>query len=145
MAKAPNDEKEFLVAQKFAEIHLGPRAPASPETLNDLECTMLLLLFPASQPIPNKLQYILEPELREQVAERVNKAILDSMGEPTHSKLADMVRLRVWAENKARESKIDLPEHIDIGLDRSAAAQNGYKGIHETAASANGDLEPMVS
>ena len=145
MAKAPNDDEEFLVAQKFAETHLGPRAPASPETLNDLECTMLLLLFPAEKPIPEKLKYILEPKLREEVAERVNQALLERMGESTHPRLADMVRLRVWSENKARESKIDLPEHIDIGLDQASAAQNGHNGVHETGPHSNGDSEPMIT
>lgn len=145
MAKAPNDDEEFIIAQQFAEQHLGPRAPATAETLNDLECTMLLLLFPADKPIPDKLKYILMPELREEVADRVNEALLQRSGEASHSRLAEMVRLRVWSENKVRESKIDLPEHIDIGLDQHSAAQNGHNGVHEEARHANGDSEPMIT
>jgi len=145
MAKAPNDDQEFMIAQQFAETHLGPRAPSTPETLNDLECTMLLLLFPADKPVPDKLKHILDPLLREKVAERVNEALLQRSGEPSHSRLADMVRLRLWSENKARESKIDLPDHIDIGLDPHSTAQNGHNGMHEEAAHANGESEPMVT
>lgn len=145
MAKAPNDEEEFDIAQQFAETHLGPRAPASPETLYDLESTMLLLLYPIDKPLPETLKPILEPQLREQVAERVNQALLERMGEPTHSKLADLVRLRVWAESKAREQKVDLPEHLDIGLDPPSSSQNGHNGVHEAGAHANGSAEPMVT
>ena len=145
MAKAPNDEEEFLVAQKFAETHLGPRAPASPETLNDLESTMLLLIFPGDKPVPTKLAYILEPKLRKDVAKRVNEALLETLGEPTHARLLDLVRLRAWSEEKAREGKLDLPEHIDIGLDVPSTVQNGHNGVHEEAPHANGDSDLMVT
>lgn len=139
----PNDDDEFLVAQAFAEEHLGPRAPASPETLDDLENTMMLLMY-TEEKLPARLKHLLLPELREEVAERVNEALLERMGESTHSKLADIVRLRVWAEDKARESKVDLPEHLDIGLDQHPSAQNGHNGAPDTS-HANGDAEPMVS
>ncbi|KAL8832302.1 MAG: hypothetical protein Q9191_000356 [Dirinaria sp. TL-2023a] len=145
LAKAPNDEQEFLAAQQFAEIHLGPRAPASPETLADLESTMLLLLFPSDKPIPEKAAKVLDPQLRVDIATRVNEAILESTGERTKARLFDLVRLRAWSEEKAREMKKDLPEHLDIGLDPPSPVHNGHNGVHESSATANGDAEPMVT
>ena len=126
-------------------MHLGPRAPASPETLADLESTMLLLIFPSDKPIPEKVARVLDPQLRVDVATRVNEAILESTGERTKARLFDLVRLRAWSEEKAREMKKDLPEHLDIGLDPSSPVQNSHNGFHEESAHANGDAEPMVT
>lgn len=106
---------------------------------------MLLLLFPSDKPIPEKAAKVLDPQLRIDVATRVNEALLEGTGERSNAKLLDLLRARVWSERKAREMKKDLPEHIEIGLDPPSPAQNGHNGVHEESAHANGDAEPMIT
>ena len=106
---------------------------------------MLLLLFPGDKPIPEKVAKVLDPQLRVDVATRVNEAILESTGERTKAKLFDLIRLRAWSEEKARELKKDLPEHLDIGLDPPCPEQNGHNGVHDDSSHANGDVEPMIT
>ena len=107
---------DITPALTFATTHLAPRAPTSPEFLQDLEQTMALLIFPPDNLAP-QLAAILDPKLRSDVAKRVNEAILASLGERTRSKLLDLIKTRAWAERKAREAKKDIPEKIDLGLD----------------------------
>ncbi|MCJ1296249.1 hypothetical protein MMC34_007815 [Xylographa carneopallida] len=107
---------DITPALSFATTHLAPRAPTSPEFLQDLEQTMALLIFPPDNLAP-PLAALLDTKLRKDVAKRVNEAILQSNGERTRSKLLELVRTRAWAEQKAREARKDIPDRIDIGLD----------------------------
>jgi len=107
---------DITPALSFATTHLAPRAPTSPEFLQDLEQTMALLIFPPDNLAP-PLAALLDTKLRKDVAKRVNEAILQSNGERTRSKLLELVRTRAWAEQKARDAKKDIPDRIDIGLD----------------------------
>ncbi|MCJ1385327.1 hypothetical protein MMC17_008449 [Xylographa soralifera] len=107
---------DITPALTFATTHLAPRAPTSPEFLQDLEQTMALLIFPPDNLAP-PLAALLDTKLRKDVAKRVNEAILQSNGERTRSKLLELVRTRAWAEQKARDAKKDIPDRIDIGLD----------------------------
>ncbi|MCJ1438037.1 hypothetical protein MMC27_007424 [Xylographa pallens] len=107
---------DITPALTFATTHLAPRAPTSPEFLQDLEQTMALLIFPPDNLAP-PLAALLDTKLRKDVAKRVNEAILQSNGERTKSKLLELVRTRAWAEQKARDAKKDIPDRIDIGLD----------------------------
>ncbi|MCJ1318919.1 hypothetical protein MMC15_004251 [Xylographa vitiligo] len=107
---------DITPALTFATTHLAPRAPTSPEFLQDLEQTMALLIFPPDNLAP-PLAALLDTKLRKDVAKRVNEAILRSHGERTRSKLLELVRTRAWAEQKARDAKKDIPDRIDIGLD----------------------------
>ena len=97
---------------------------------------MALLIFPAENLAP-PLAALLDPNLRRDVAKRVNEAILASHGEKK-AKLNDLVKLRAWAEQKARDAKKDLPESIDLGLDMDNA--QGRDGLHN-----NGDSDTMVT
>lgn len=107
---------DITPALTFATTHLAPRAPTSQQFLHDLECTMALLIFPSDNLDP-PLAALLDPQLRKDVAQRVNEAILFAQGERTRSKLLELVRTRFFVEKKARESKKDLPDRIDLGLD----------------------------
>ena len=107
---------DITPALTFATTHLAPRAPTSPEFLEDLERTMSLLIFPPENLAP-PLKALLDPSLRKDVAKRVNEAILLSQGDRTRSKLLELVRTRAWAEKKARESNKDIPRNIELGLD----------------------------
>lgn len=98
---------------------------------------MALLVFPADKLEP-QLAALLDPDLRRYVADRVNKAILKYQGQKRDAAIRRLVRLRAWAENTAREGKKDLPDHIELGLDKDSwTAQGGL-------ADENGH-EPMIT
>lgn len=138
---ADQSEDSFMTAVKFAETHLASRAPTNPQFLDDLERTMALLIYDPKN-IPAELAPLLEPQLRKDVAQSVNEALLREQGERTKAKLFDLVRLRAWSERKAREANKDLPEHLGLGLDelhtRRGKERDG--GMHS-----NGEGEAMVA
>lgn len=78
------------------------------------------------------------------------------------------MKLRAFAENKARDAKKDIPEKLDIGLvgadgsqdnnNNSANNQNNnsnsndvanngtsQNGVGDTVMTNNGDIDPMIS
>ncbi|CAK7218368.1 hypothetical protein SCUCBS95973_003460 [Sporothrix curviconia] len=113
---------DFSVVVKFARDQLAPRAPMRKEFLKDLEETMVMLFFaPDKQPEPQKK--LLSPELREDVANKVNKAILYHHSRRREAAIRHIVKMRAWAENVARDNKKDLPEVIDLGLNATADNQ----------------------
>jgi len=57
---------------------------------------------------------MLDPEVRQRMATKVNEAILSSQGSESQAKLRNLVRLRAWAERKAREQNNDLPSRLDV-------------------------------
>ncbi|RDL30484.1 Uncharacterized protein BP5553_10362 [Venustampulla echinocandica] len=114
---------DITPALSFATKELAPRAPTNPEFLEDLERTMALLVFPQESLEP-QLAAILHPDLRRTVADRVNKAILSCQNQRRDAAIRNLVRLRAWAENTARDSKKDLPARIELGLD----ARNDGRG-----------------
>jgi len=104
-------------ALSFASSQLAPRAATNPEFLKDLELTMTLLIFlPATGKLQEELSKLLEPSLRREVASRVNEAILGSMGARGEARVRSLVRLRNWAEMKARSAEKDIPPVLPLGL-----------------------------
>ncbi len=97
--------------------------------MEDLERTMALLVFPSDSLEP-PLAALLQPGLRQAVADRVNKAILACQNQRRDAAIRSLVRLRAWAESTAREAKRDLPATIELGLDgdqRDEAHENGHE------------------
>lgn len=86
---------------------------------------MALLLFGPDDLAP-QLARLLHPDLRREVADQVNKAILESQSQRTEASIRSMVRLRAWAENTAREQKKDIPDHIDLGLNTELRDDNEH-------------------
>ena len=77
---------------------------------------MALLLFPEDSLEP-QLAVLLDPNLRLEAADSVNKAILDRQSSRREAAIRQLVKMRSWAERKARKNdSISLPERIDIGL-----------------------------
>jgi hypothetical protein len=114
-------------ALTFATQQLAPRAPTNPEFLEDLERTMALLVFPPDNLEP-QLAALLHPDLRRSVADSVNKAILKCQNQRRDAAIRNLVRLRAWAENTARDSKKDLPARIELGLDdKDERNENGHE------------------
>lgn len=120
-------------ALNFATSQLGPRAAANPEFLEDLERTMTLLVFPHDNLEP-QLAAILNPELRRQVADNVNRAILREQSARREAAIRQLVKMRAWAENTARENSRNVPDAMDIGL----AGEEGER-------SQENGLEPMIT
>lgn len=102
---------------------------------------MSLLIFPPDNLAP-PLAALLDPNLRKDVAKRVNEAILTGQGERTRSKLLELVRTRAWAEKKAREAKKDLPGRISLGLDKGREGQGTRE---DSVMQGNGEAEGMVT
>jgi len=113
-ASGPPSTAAYQPALEFATSQLAPRAPTSPEFLQDLERTMALLIFPPEKLTP-QLKALLEPSLRQSVAISVNEAILASQGERREARIRNLVRLRNWAEHKARDAKLQIPDRLDLG------------------------------
>jgi len=135
-----NDNGDITPALTFATTHLAPRAPTNPEFLEDLERTMALLIFPPDSLAP-PLAALLDPTLRQEVAKRVNEALLRSQGERTKATLYDLVNHRSWAQQKAVQLKKDsVPDRIDLGFDTT---QNGHS--QNGTLRYNGSGEAMVT
>jgi len=77
---------------------------------------MSLLIFLPSETLQPQLAELLKPSLRRDIASQVNEAILNSMGARGEARIRSLVRLRLWAEAKARDSGKDLPPFIPLGL-----------------------------
>jgi hypothetical protein len=76
----------------------------------------LLIFLPATGKLQEELSKLLEPSLRREVASRVNEAILASMGARGEARMRSLVRLRHWAETKARSAEKDIPPVLPLGL-----------------------------
>lgn len=142
-------------ALDFATSQLAPRAPTNPQFLEDLEKTLSLLIFPAENLSPS-LAALLDPELRKSIANRVNEAILKNQGARREAKLRNLVKLRSWSEYKARHAKKDIPDKLDMGLDRESgrghhspnvSVNNGNNGNNgnDVVMQEQTDVDPMVS
>jgi hypothetical protein len=84
---------------------------------------MALLIFPPDNLAP-PLAEILNPSLRKTVANKVNEAILSSQGARREARIRNLVRLRTWAEQKARETK-KIGSTVDLSLKLVGDSENG--------------------
>ncbi len=140
-------------AIEFAQQNLAPYATLDPQFKNDLERAMALLIVPkeswtgpsssSSQPQQPQtsiatsgnqpstgndfgaLSELVDPSLRRKIAKDVNEAILQSQGERREANIRHLVRARAWAEQLAREKKVDLPDRLSLGLDGDDAEASG--------------------
>ncbi|KAF7526208.1 hypothetical protein G7054_g10864 [Neopestalotiopsis clavispora] len=117
------------IAQAISDLNdldpeLGPRAPTNPQFLEDLEKTMALVVFSHDSLDPS-LAALLQPDLRRQVADMVNKAILERETSRRETAIRHLVQMRAWSEETVRkDTKKDLPARIDLGL--NGDDQNGF-------------------
>lgn len=123
---------DITPALQFAQRHLAPRAPTRPEFLEDLERTMALLLFSHDDLAP-QLAKLLDPDLRREVADQVNKAVLESQLQRTEASIRSGVRLRAWTESTAREQKKDIPDHIDLHINPALSSEPADDNVHDDA------------
>ncbi|CAG7559583.1 unnamed protein product [Fusarium equiseti] len=125
-------------ALKFATEQLGPRAPTNQKFLGDLEKTMSLLMFPSDNLEP-ELAALLKPELRLEVADNVNRAILERQSQRRESAIRQLVRMRVWAENIARDKGKSIPEYLELGLNTDLS------GHGRMSSQAGNGHDPMIT
>ena len=101
---------------------------------------MCLIVF-APDKIPAKITALLDPQLKQEVADAVNQAVLDSYGRNKEAKIKALIKLRAWAEQKARDAGKDaVPPTLSIGLDGNgttgqdaAMYENGQSGLEADA------------
>lgn len=127
---------DITPALSFASSQLAPRAATNKEFLKDLELTMSLLIFlpaPANH-LQKELTELLEPSLRRDVASKVNEAILASLGARGEARMRSLVRLRHWAESKARATGKDIPPTLSLGLQDADDQSMGSNGNHGDSA-----------
>ncbi len=98
---------------------------------------MALLIFPSDNLAP-QLAGLLDPDLRQNVATRVNEAILNNQGYKSQARLTSLVKLRAWAERKAREEGKDLPKRLDLWGERDF----GGREAEDSVMGGNGEAEP---
>lgn len=94
----------------------------------------LLIFLPATGTIQKELSELLEPSLRRNVASKVNEAILISMGARGEARMRSLVRLRHWAETKARAAGKDIPPVLPLGLQDGDDKPNELNGNNGEAA-----------
>lgn len=122
--------RDINPALEFATTQLGPRAPTNPQFLEDLEKTMALVVFSHDSLDPS-LAALLQPELRRQVADMVNKAILERDTNRRDAAIRHLVQMRTWSEETVKsEQRVDIPDHIDLGL--NGEDQNGHENGQDT-------------
>ena len=139
-SNATQDHEDIVKVLDFASTHLAPRAPTNPQFKKDLEKAMSLLVYPTENLSP-PLAALLDPQLRQEVANKVNEAILKSQGARREAQIKGLIKLRAWAEQKCRESKKDLPLTLRLGLDGDE--QNGAAGDGDQEMNGNGAANMM--
>jgi glucose-induced degradation protein 8 len=125
---------DITPALNFATSQLGPRASKNGQFLEDLEKTMTLLVFPHDSLDPT-LAALLQPSLRREVADQVNKTILERQYHRRDAAIRNLLMMRAWSELTARnESKKDLPARIELGLDgdEEDKQENGHDAMITT-------------
>lgn len=87
----------------------------------------LLLYLPDTGTLPKEVADLLDPTLRRKIASQVNEAILTKMGARGEARMRSLVRMRHWAEEKARAAGKDIPPALPLGLhpDEQPADSNG--------------------
>ncbi|RDI78398.1 hypothetical protein Vi05172_g11614 [Venturia inaequalis] len=126
-------------ALKFATQQLAPRASTSKEFLHDLERTMALLVFTPDPSNPQDAE-LLKPDLRMEVADRVNQAILARQGTSVEAKIKEWIRARAWSENQARRTKKEIPHNMRLGLDGDTEGDSDDEPMN-----GNGDNDAMIT
>ena len=104
---------------------------------------MGLLIFDPDNLAP-PMAALLQPELRQEVGQRVNQALLRSCGERTKATLYDLVNHRAWANQKAIEAKKEhLPDRIELGVE---SPKNGHEAPQNGSTHhSNGEREIMAT
>ncbi len=86
---------DIATAIEFAQEELAPRGEENPEFLDELERTMSLLAFDASN---SPVSDLLDMSHRQKLASEVNAAILTSFCQEKDPKLPSLLKMLIWAQ-----------------------------------------------
>jgi len=111
-----DNEEDIKRAIKFANRNLATRTMNNPEFLFELEKVMALVVF-GNRPLPEEVGLLLQPDSRRRIAVEVNHALLKDQHTPQVPRIADVLKVRQWAELKARERKLDIPTVLKLGIE----------------------------
>lgn len=93
---------------KFAAKNLAPRAVTNQRFAKELERTMALLCFPGDSISP-QISPLLDLDLRREVADYVNEAIIMLYGESGKSKLETLIRMWHWGDQSLNKEGYSFP------------------------------------
>ena len=127
-----------MAAINFAAQQLAPRASKDPAFVEDLNYGMCLVVFNQDKLQPD-IQKLLDKNLRLQIADQVNEAILLSANEYSENQVRSLLKSRLWAEQKCREMRKSIPQKIPLGLSPDEMVEEPREEMN-----GNGDTDAMV-
>jgi len=106
-------ERNTEEALKFAQEQLSERGEENQDILVELERTLALLAF--EEPEQSPFGDLLHPSHRQKVASELNAAILKMENQDsTTPKLANLLKLLLWAQDELDKKKIKYPKMTDL-------------------------------
>lgn len=109
-------------ALAFAQEFLAPIGEEHPDFLPQLERTIALLAFDDVATAP--MADLLDAAQRQRTATELNAAILGSQSMEQESRLPDLLRRLLWAQNKLEE-RVSFPRMTDLVGATLAAGEEG--------------------
>eukprot|EP00892_Ulva_mutabilis_P011004 jgi/Ulvmu1/8276/UM041_0087.1 len=97
----------------FAQEYLAYKGEDNPDALDDLENTIALIAFEDPSSCPCK--HLMELQQRQMIASELNKAILARLNHSTESKLASLVKMLAWCQDRL-ESRAKFPRLTDLKI-----------------------------
>lgn len=97
-------------ALDFAQEHLAKRGMENRELLEELERTMVLLLFDQKDDSP--VSELLDYTHRQKTASELNAAILTSQSQAKDPKLPTLLKLLAWSQSRLKQ-ELEFPEIND--------------------------------
>jgi hypothetical protein len=138
----PSSKDDLMRAIAFANKQLAPRARGNKQFVEDLERGMALLIFP-NENLPPVLKALLDPGMRQDIASKVNAAILQSHGGHSETKIKNLIKLRQWTEERCKDMKKAVPPVIRIGL-TAEDAEAESESLARAGMHGNGQSDAMV-
>jgi hypothetical protein len=131
-------KEDIMAAINFAAQQLAPRASKDPSFVEDLNYGMCLVVFNQDKLQPD-IQKLLDKNLRLQIADQVNEAILLSANEYSENQVRSLLKSRLWAEQKCREMRKNIPQKIPLGLSPDEMVEETREEMN-----GNGDADAMI-
>ncbi|EDO26324.1 predicted protein, partial [Nematostella vectensis] len=105
-------EKDIEAAVEFAQGQFSEQGQESGRYLEELEQTMALLAF--DNPEESPFGDLLHTSQRQKVASELNAAILEAEHKKTQPKLANVLKLLLWAQDELEGKKVKFPKMAEI-------------------------------
>ncbi|XP_065072309.1 glucose-induced degradation protein 8 homolog [Rhopilema esculentum] len=105
-------ERKVEKALEFSQNVMAELSLENSQFLDELEKTMALLAYenPENSPFADLLNF----SQRHKVASELNAAVLEADHQQTNSRLENLLKMLLWAQNELDEKKIKYPKMIDV-------------------------------